>query len=284
MTQLAPSAEQASAEDRIDVVAPDGTRLAVYEWGNVGGPEVLLVHGFAQCHLCFEPQYRSALAERFRLVAYDMRGHGGSGQPRDSAAYQGGRVWADDLATVMAAKGLKRPVLVGWSMGGRVDPAVPDQLRRRRDRRRQLRRLARDRGATLPGTRLAQAPARPADARGRDRRRDRLFGRLLRQEAERGAVPPRARLQRASTRCRAPGDRRLVNRSATDDRRFASSVTRAGPDHARTPGHCRAAGRGGDGRKHHRACMSVMVRRLRAFAVRRGRNALQRRTRGLRGG
>jgi pimeloyl-ACP methyl ester carboxylesterase len=29
-------------------------------------------------------------------------------------------VWADDLATVMAATGLKRPVLVGWSMGGRV--------------------------------------------------------------------------------------------------------------------------------------------------------------------
>ena len=36
------------------------------------------------------------------------------------AAYQGGRVWADDLAAVMAAKRLGRPVLVGWSMGGRV--------------------------------------------------------------------------------------------------------------------------------------------------------------------
>jgi non-heme chloroperoxidase len=120
MTGLARSAEQASKEDRIDVVAPDGTRLAVYEWGNPAGPAILLVHGIAQCHLCFEPQYRSTLAERFRLVAYDMRGHGESGQPRDAAAYQGGRVWADDLATVMAAKRLDRPVLVGWSMGGRV--------------------------------------------------------------------------------------------------------------------------------------------------------------------
>ena len=120
MTQPARSAEQASAEDHIDVVAPDGTRLAVYEWGNATGPAILLVHGFAQCHLCFEPQYRSALAKRFRLVAYDMRGHGASDQPRDSAAYQGDRVWADDLAAVMAAKGLKGPVLVGWSMGGRV--------------------------------------------------------------------------------------------------------------------------------------------------------------------
>ena len=102
------------------VRAPDGTRLAVYEWGNPAGPEVLLVHGFAQSHLCFAPQFRSALAERYRLVAYDQRGHGASEQPMNAAAYQGSRVWADDLAAVLATKKLKRPVLVGWSMGGRV--------------------------------------------------------------------------------------------------------------------------------------------------------------------
>jgi len=103
-----------------DVRAPDGTRLAVYEWGNPAGPEVVLIHGFAQSHLCFVPQFRSALAERFRLVAFDQRGHGASGQPSDPAAYQGSRVWADDIAAVLEAKRLKHPVLVGWSMGGRV--------------------------------------------------------------------------------------------------------------------------------------------------------------------
>jgi non-heme chloroperoxidase len=102
------------------VRAPDGTRLAVYEWGNAAGPEVLLAHGFAQAHLCFAPQFESALAERFRIVTYDQRGHGASEQPLDPAAYQGNRVWADDLAAVIGAKGLERPVLVGWSMGGRV--------------------------------------------------------------------------------------------------------------------------------------------------------------------
>lgn len=103
-----------------DVRAPDGTRLAAYEWGNAAGHEVLLVHGFAQSHLCFEPQVRSLLAEHCRLVAYDLRGHGASEQPSDPAAYRGNRVWADDLAAVMAAKRLRRPVLVGWSMGGRI--------------------------------------------------------------------------------------------------------------------------------------------------------------------
>jgi non-heme chloroperoxidase len=112
--------QQDVSEDVMAVRAPDGTRLAVYEWGNPAGPEVLLVHGFAQSHLCFAPQFLSALAQRFRLVAYDQRGHGASDQPADAAAYQGSRVWANDLAAVLAAKQLVRPVLVGWSMGGRV--------------------------------------------------------------------------------------------------------------------------------------------------------------------
>lgn len=100
--------------------ATDGTRLAVYEWGNPSGPEILLVHGFAQAHLCFQPQFLSDLAQRYRLVAYDLRGHGASEQPLDPAAYRGSRVWADDLAAVLTAKQLARPVLAGWSMGGRV--------------------------------------------------------------------------------------------------------------------------------------------------------------------
>lgn len=111
--------QRVSEGARSDVRAPDGARLAVYEWGKATGPEVVLVHGFAQCHLCFEPQI-PALAAHCRVVAFDFRGHGASEQPADPAAYQGSRVWADDLAAVMAAKGLKRPVLVGWSMGGRV--------------------------------------------------------------------------------------------------------------------------------------------------------------------
>ena len=60
------------------------------------------------------------LAEHCRLVAYDLSGHGASEQPSDRGRLSGDRVWADDLAAVMAAKRLQRPVLVGWSMGGRV--------------------------------------------------------------------------------------------------------------------------------------------------------------------
>lgn len=105
---------------RSDVRAPDGTRLAVYEWGDPSSPTILLVHGFAQSHLCFAPQFHSDLIRHCRVVALDLRGHGASEQPLDPALYRGSRVWADDIAAVLAAKQLERPVLVGWSMGGRV--------------------------------------------------------------------------------------------------------------------------------------------------------------------
>jgi non-heme chloroperoxidase len=101
-------------------VAADGVRLATYEWGNPAGPALLLVHGVAQCHLCFAPQVESALARDYRIVAYDLRGHGVSDKSADATAYQGSEVWAKDLAAVLQAKKLERSLLVGWSMGGRI--------------------------------------------------------------------------------------------------------------------------------------------------------------------
>lgn len=102
------------------VRSADGLMLAVVEWGNPDGPEIVLIHGAGQSHLCFAKQRDSDLARDFRLVAFDLRGHGGSDKPSDPSSYQDGRVWADDVAAVLDAKRLKRPVLVGWSLGARV--------------------------------------------------------------------------------------------------------------------------------------------------------------------
>lgn len=102
------------------VRSADGLMLAVTEWGNPGGPEIVLIHGAGQSHLCFGKQRDSHLARDFRLIAFDLRGHGGSDKPTTAASYQNGRVWADDVAAVLDAKRLKRPVLVGWSLGSRV--------------------------------------------------------------------------------------------------------------------------------------------------------------------
>jgi len=103
-----------------------GLRLHVREWGNAEGPPILLLHGLSQNHLCWARQYQSALAEEFRLVAYDLRGHGMSEAPLEPAHYTDGRLWADDLAAVIEQLGLERPVLVGWSYGGFI---ICDYLR-----------------------------------------------------------------------------------------------------------------------------------------------------------
>jgi non-heme chloroperoxidase len=101
------------------VETADGIQLSVWEWGDKQGPELLLIHGVAQCHLAFSPQLASAMTREFRVVAFDMRGHGASGKPSGSAPYRDPSRWGDDIARVIAAKHLRRPVVVGWSMGGR---------------------------------------------------------------------------------------------------------------------------------------------------------------------
>ena len=58
-----------------------GLRLHVREWGRADGPPILFIHGLSQSHLCWARQYQSFLAEEFRLVACDLRGHGMSEAP-----------------------------------------------------------------------------------------------------------------------------------------------------------------------------------------------------------
>src|SRR6476660_9373081 len=53
-----------------------GLRLHVREWGKADGPPILFIHGWSQNHLCWDKQYESPLRDEFRLVAYDLRGHG----------------------------------------------------------------------------------------------------------------------------------------------------------------------------------------------------------------
>jgi non-heme chloroperoxidase len=103
-----------------------GLRLHVREWGPADGPPILLIHGLSQNHLCWASQYQSTLADQFRLVAYDLRGHGMSQAPLEPEHYTDERLWADDVAAIIDQLGLDRPVLVGWSYGG---PVVCDYLR-----------------------------------------------------------------------------------------------------------------------------------------------------------
>lgn len=102
-----------------------GTQLHVVETGNPRGRPILFIHGLSQCWLAWGRQVTSDLADRYRLVAMDMRGHGLSEKPLDGYADSG--LWADDVNAVLRGLNLDHPVLCGWSYGPLV---ILDYIRR----------------------------------------------------------------------------------------------------------------------------------------------------------
>jgi pimeloyl-ACP methyl ester carboxylesterase len=92
-----------------------GVRLRITETGNSHGRPLLFLHGISQCSLAWSRQLQSDLADTFRLVALDLRGHGLSDKPREG--YTDSQLWAADLSAVIRALGLERPILCGWSYG-----------------------------------------------------------------------------------------------------------------------------------------------------------------------
>ena len=120
MTAVAQDDQARTGRMKVHSVIGGGLRLHVREWGKADGPPILFVHGWSQNHLCWAKQYESALADEFRLVAYDLRGHGMSEAPLEPEHYTDERLWADDVAAIIDELRLDRPVLVGWSYGAFV--------------------------------------------------------------------------------------------------------------------------------------------------------------------
>jgi non-heme chloroperoxidase len=92
-----------------------GVQLHLVETGNPKGRPIIFIHGFSQCSLAWSRQLSSDLAETYRLVAMDMRGHGLSDKPREG--YTDSRLWADDVNAAIRALNLDHPILCGWSYG-----------------------------------------------------------------------------------------------------------------------------------------------------------------------
>jgi non-heme chloroperoxidase len=92
-----------------------GTQLHVVETGNPKGRPIVFIHGFSQCSRAWSRQMSSDLADDYRLLAMDIRGHGLSDKPRDG--YADSKLWADDVNAVIQSLKLDQPILSGWSYG-----------------------------------------------------------------------------------------------------------------------------------------------------------------------
>ena len=85
------------------------------------GPPLLLLHGHPQNHLTWH-KVAPVLAERFTVIATDLRGYGDSGKPPSTADHlpYSKRVMAQDQVAVMRSLGHERFAVVGHDRGGRV--------------------------------------------------------------------------------------------------------------------------------------------------------------------
>jgi non-heme chloroperoxidase len=119
LTTVMPSVTIAAQKTYL-VTSPDGLDIAVQESGNPAGPSIVFIHGLLGSHLNWETQLNSGDLSRYRLITFDLRGHGTSGKPEDENTYRDGRRWAGDLHAVLEATKVEKPVLVGWSLGGAV--------------------------------------------------------------------------------------------------------------------------------------------------------------------
>ena len=80
------------------------------------GPAVLFTHGYQASGAMWDAQ-RTALEPRYRVITWDMRGHGGSGAPDDASLYSHELLVAD-MRALLQSLGESQAVLVGHSLGG----------------------------------------------------------------------------------------------------------------------------------------------------------------------
>ncbi|HLI50798.1 MAG TPA: alpha/beta hydrolase [Thermomicrobiaceae bacterium] len=84
--------------------------------GNEAGPVIVLTHGIGGSAHDFAPIV-PALAERFRVLTYDVRGHARSGRP--ASGYTITQL-AQDLAGLLDALDIPQAIILGTSMGGTI--------------------------------------------------------------------------------------------------------------------------------------------------------------------
>ena len=100
----------ASAESR--VTRANGVDIAYTETGS--GPPLVLLHGFGSCRATWTP-FVARLAEDYRVIAIDLRGHGASGEFKGAFQFEDA---ARDLLALLDRLKRERVRAMGISAGG----------------------------------------------------------------------------------------------------------------------------------------------------------------------
>ncbi len=111
-------------ERRIRPTNPEAKHLAtinrdgvnIHYEDNGSGPVVLLSHGYSATTRMWTGQVE-ALKDDYRVITWDMRGHGQSDSPDDPKAYSE-QATVDDMAAILKHLGIDKAVIGGLSLGG----------------------------------------------------------------------------------------------------------------------------------------------------------------------
>ena len=94
----------------------DRNGVKIYYELHGDGPPLLLTHGYSSTSAMWQGQVE-ALARRYKLALWDMRGHGQSDYPEDPAAYSEA-LTVGDMAALLDEIGAKSAIVGGLSLGG----------------------------------------------------------------------------------------------------------------------------------------------------------------------
>lgn len=92
----------------------DGVKIHYEVAGD--GPALLLTHGYSATGEMWQGQL-TTLSPHFKVITWDMRGHGASDYPQDQAAYSEEATVAD-MAALLDAVGAEQAIIGGLSLGG----------------------------------------------------------------------------------------------------------------------------------------------------------------------
>ena len=95
------------------------------------GPAILMTHGFVASTGMWDEQV-TAFRDAYRLVRWDMRGHGRTECPDDPSAY-GQDITVDDMVAILDHLEIDQAIIVGHSLGGfislRFNVIHPDRVK-----------------------------------------------------------------------------------------------------------------------------------------------------------
>jgi len=80
------------------------------------GPPIVFIHGLGMDHSMWDLQVPE-FSKNYQLIVYDLRGHGQSQSPDHPYSIE---LFADDLDLFLHYLGLKKAILLGLSLGGRI--------------------------------------------------------------------------------------------------------------------------------------------------------------------